>query len=880
MTHPVYAFLSKLSLRKKLLFSYLLTCLVSVIFGSVVIFAVAQNTIEAHSETELTNTTNIIMSMVKSAADASIKNNLRAVGDMNRSIVQHYYDEFRQGRMSEEDAKKSASEILLAQTIGKTGYIYCVDSKGVLRVHPKLTGADLSKYGFIGQQIKTREGYLEYDWANPGEVAPRKKALYMTYFGPWDWIISASSYREEFKDLFNVNDFRNDILAISFGKTGHPYVMDSKGNLIIHPKLQGKNIYAERDANNREFIKEICAQKVGKIVYSWRHPGESKIGKKLVIFNYIPEFDWIVASSIAIDELDDPLATIGYATLLTLGLVIVLVVPITWYLSSLINKPIQEIMRGFSLGEKGDYSSRIDAGGGDELGQLAAYYNSFMKKLSESSVSLHASEEKFRLLFENAVEGVFTMAPDGKFLSVNPSLARMLGYESREFLLREIADIGTKSYTDAHENARLLSALARNGTVTSFETVYRRRDGTSLWVSVNARAYTNASGSITTIDGFCSDVTARKMAEEAQNKIKEELEQRVTERTAELSSYIGKLELRTVQESLFQEMGELLQVCHNTRESFSIISEYVGRFFPACNGALYLFDASKSRLEEVVSWGGGNGIDTEFGRDDCWALRQGKPYSVIDGDKQLLCNHIQSREHLTYLCVPLVAQGEILGLLHIQPLPGGDTGNRITAETLQGPAVIFTNHLGLSLANLILKDRLRDQSIRDPLTGLYNRRFMEEFAVQEIRKIKRHNMPLALFMIDVDHFKIFNDTHGHDAGDLVLHELANHFGKYCRDSDVACRYGGEEFVIILPACERERAVAIAQRLCDGVREQLRINYRNEILAVTISIGVACCLSQEQSIGQLIKAADTALYAAKREGRDRVAVAESQAENRN
>lgn len=869
------AFLSRLSLRTKLLLGYLLTFVVSVMLGNLIIFTVARNTIETNTEKELTNSNNIVMNMVKSASDASIKNHLRAIAEKNRDIVQHYYDEFRLGRIGEEEAKKKAGEVLLSQSIGKTGYIYSVDSKGVLRVHPQISGTDVSKYDFIRQQVQAKEGYLEYDWANPGEKTPRKKALYMSYFGPWDWIISVSAYRDEFKDLFKVNDFRDDILAVSFGKTGYPYVMDRKGNLIIHPTLQGQNIYDSKDSNNREFIKEICAQKVGKIVYPWQNPGETNPRDKIIVFNYIPEFDWIVASSSYLEEFNGPLMTIGYATLLTLGLVILLLVPITWYLSSYINRPIQEIMHGFALGAKGDYSSRIDTRSGDELGQLAAYYNNFMEKLSESNLSLHASEDKFRRLFENAVEGVFTMTPDGKFLNVNPAMAGMLGYESRDNLLREVAEIGAKTYVETSENDRLLSELSRTGTVTDFETTYLRRDGSTIWVAVNARANTDASGSIATIDGFCSDVTAKKMAVDEQNKIKKELEQRVTERTAELSNYIGKLELHNLQESLFREMGELLQVCRNTRESFAIINEYVGRFFPGCSGALFLFDTTRSRLEEIVSWGSPAGIETEFSRDDCWALRQGKLYSVSDDNQQLLCDHVQAREHLAYLCAPLIAQGEVLGLLHIQPLRDGDTGDKTGAETLQGLVTTFTNHLGLSLANLKLQDRLRDQSIRDPLTGLFNRRFMEEFAEQEIRKIKRHNTPLSLFMIDVDNFKKFNDTHGHDAGDLVLKELAGYFGKYCRESDVACRFGGEEFVIILPACQQDDAVTRAQRLCNGVREQLRIAYRNEVLSVTISIGVASCPAHGKSIDEVIKAADTALYEAKHGGRDRIAVAVSQ-----
>ncbi|MBS4096700.1 MAG: cache domain-containing protein [Sulfuricella sp.] len=536
-------YLVTLSLRKQLVLGFALTFLVSVVLGNLIIYTVVHNTIEASIEKELTNTTDNIANMVKSSADASIVNHLRAVAEKNQEIVRYFYEQYRQGRLSEEDAKRKAGEILLSQTIGKTGYIYCLDSRGVLQVHPKISGSDLSKHEFIRRQTVSKEGYLEYEWANPGERTPRKKALYMSYFAPWDWIISASSYREEFKELFNVNDFRKSILSISFGKTGYPYVMDSKGNLVIHPKLQGQNILDSKDSSGREFIKEICAKKAGKIIYPWQNPGDAKPRDKLVIFNYIPEFDWIVASSGYLEEFNGPLATIGYATLLTLGLVILLVVPITWYISASINRPIQGIMRGFAKGAQGDYSSRIDTTGGVEVRQLATYYNDFMEKLTESNRSLLASEEKYRLLFENAVEGVFTLTPDGKFLSATPSMARMLGYESRDLLLQEVEARGAEVYIEAHDQARLLAEIAGNGTLTGFETVLRRRDGSTLWVSLNARAFPDATGTIATIDGFCSDVTERKKAEEAQLRLKEELERRVVERTHELQETMEALSI-------------------------------------------------------------------------------------------------------------------------------------------------------------------------------------------------------------------------------------------------------------------------------------------------------------------------------------------------
>lgn len=867
--------LSARSIRSKLFLGYLSTFIVSVVLGNLIIFMVVRNTIRENTERELTNSTNIIMKMVKSAADASIKNHLRTVAEKNSEIVWHYYGEYRQGRMSEETAKEKAGQLLLSQIIGKTGYIYCVNSKGVLQVHPKINGSDLSKYDFIRQQKQVKEGYLEYEWANPGEEVPRLKALYMTYFGPWDWIISASSYREEFKDLFKVDDFRESILAISFGKTGYPYIMDSLGTLIIHPKLTGTNIYDSEDLNGREFIKEVCAKKMGKIVYPWQNPGETKPRDKLVIFNYIPEFDWIVASSSYTEEFNGPLVTISYASFLALGLVILLIVPLTLSISSYISRPIQEIIIGFSRGSKGDYSSRLGIRSQDEIGQLASYYNDFMRKLANSTDSLRASEDRFRLLFENAVEGVFTMTAEGKFLNANPSLARMLGYEGRDQFTKEVSEFGAKAYIEPKEHERLLVALAQTGMLTGFETHYRRRDGSTIWVALNLRAYMDGAGDITTIEGFCSDITEKKKAEEAQLRVTEELEKRVIERTAELSDYIGKLEQRNLQQSLLQEMDELLQVCRSSKESFAIIDTFIDRFFPHECGALFLLDTDSGLLDKKIVWGDPADIVTTFSRDECWALRQGKPYSICGAGKHLFCGHVHGEAHLAYLCAPLIAQGEVLGLLHIQSLQTA-VACADWAEKMLDLSSTFTNHLGLSLANLKLQDRLWNQSMTDPLTGLYNRRFMEEFSALEILRSKRHNDPFSLIMIDVDHFKEFNDLHGHEVGDLVLKEIAAYFKKSCRESDVACRYGGEEFVLLLPNCSMEDAFARAEILCREVREDLRIPYRNQILAVTISLGVASNPSHATDIDDMIKAADTALYRAKSSGRDQAVVAEDTA----
>ena len=237
-----------LRIRYKLLISYSAVFVLSFSIGSGIIYSFVKEVIETNIESELTNTTQTILNMVRTSAGVSIKNHLRAVAEKNRDIAHHFYQQALAGSFSMEEAKNRTREVMLSQTIGKTGYIYCIDSQGVILIHPEnaLVHVDLSDYSFIADQKIRKVGYLEYNWKNPGETHPRPKALYMTYFEPWDWIISVSSYRNEFRELVNVDDFRDSILSIVFGQTGYSYVLDLEGNLIVHPLSRGQLFRSHR----------------------------------------------------------------------------------------------------------------------------------------------------------------------------------------------------------------------------------------------------------------------------------------------------------------------------------------------------------------------------------------------------------------------------------------------------------------------------------------------------------------------------------------------------------------------------------------------------------------------------------------------------------
>lgn len=413
----------------------------SSIMASTTIYHFVRRAIEANIESELQNSTNAILNMVRNAANVSIKNYLRAVAEKNRDIAQDYYRQYRIGQLSEARAKENARKVLLSQIIGKTGYIYCLNSQGIIDNHPHeaLMGADLSDYAFIQEQKRRRVGYVEYDWQNPSETRPRAKALYMTYFAPWDWIISVSSYRNEFKELINVDDFRDSVMSLKFGKTGYSFVIDTKGRLILHPKLEGINILNETDAEGRQFIRELITRRTGKMTYAWKNPGEAHRRDKLVIFNHIPEYDWIVASSSYMDEFYAPLKTIGKIFVLTVFLSLFLVLPLTLWISASITNPLGVLMRRFALGAKGDVSVRMLRVSHDEVGTLAQYFNTFMERLEQSSQKLRA-EIDVRKKAEATVQKIVDSMPsilvgvdlEGHITLFNREAEKLTGMTSRQ----------------------------------------------------------------------------------------------------------------------------------------------------------------------------------------------------------------------------------------------------------------------------------------------------------------------------------------------------------------------------------------------------------------------------------------------------------------
>lgn len=307
-------------------------------------------------------------------------------------------------------------------------------------------------------------------------------------------------------------------------------------------------------------------------------------------------------------------------------------------------------------------------------------------------------------------------------------------------------------------------------------------------------------------------------------------------------------------------MAHRMQAARTDEELAAIIRVFVPRVLPEIPGALYAHNNSRNLLVPIAAWGGLEVEAAGFAPDQCWALRRGQSHYVIEPGSDIVCAHVGDHtDH--YHCEPLLAGGEVIGVLYLKGVVGAENRFRLT---------VLTENIASALVNHRLQRGLREQTIRDPLTGLFNRRYMEETLALEIARATRTGSPLSLVMCDVDHFKRFNDEFGHEAGDAVLHAVAAEMRTRFRDGDVVCRFGGEEFTIIAPGTS---AAVLAERV-EHVRQaisELTVSQGGRMLGLTtMSFGIATWEENMERDGStLIKAADAALYRAKREGRNRV-----------
>jgi signal transduction histidine kinase len=277
--------------RLQIVSSFLLVLLPVLIFLAVSVEFFLIPSIRENAKQDLTNSTRVLTGSIRASAAATIRNHLKAIAEKNREIAEQHIALVNQGVLSQEEAIKRLRAIFFSQRIGSSGYIYCLNRHGITVVHPNhdIENTDITGFDFVRTQLERKEGYIEYDWQNPGEESPRPKALYMVYYQPLDWIISVSSYREEFYELLDTNDFSDAVSSLHFGESGYAYVFNQEGKMLIHPRLEYLANLSELDPTSDIFA-PMLSNGSGSIEYTWQNPGESKSRKKFAVFENVPEY--------------------------------------------------------------------------------------------------------------------------------------------------------------------------------------------------------------------------------------------------------------------------------------------------------------------------------------------------------------------------------------------------------------------------------------------------------------------------------------------------------------------------------------------------------------------------------------------------------------
>jgi diguanylate cyclase (GGDEF)-like protein/PAS domain S-box-containing protein len=472
-------------------------------------------------------------------------------------------------------------------------------------------------------------------------------------------------------------------------------------------------------------------------------------------------------------------------------------------------------------------------------------------KRKRAQENLRSSEIRYRRLFESAQDGILILGVvSRKIIDVNPFMVELLGYSRDEFLGKELWQIGLLK--DAEASREAFRELQEKGYIRYEDLPLQTRDGKRREVEFVSSVYAEDGRRV--IQCNIRDITGRKQSENYIRKVNDEL-----------MALVAELQRRDSEMQLLNRMNDLLQSCTTQEAAYKVIALMAGELFPEQNGCLAILRAWDQELETVAGWGDQALLKSSFSLEDCWALQRGYPHKVVELEAGLLCRHFLHRVETCYLCVPLTVQGGTLGLLCLVRAAASRDKHQVSQQQL---AVTVGEAIKLSLSNLKLREKLLEEAIRDPLTGLFNRRYLEETLSRELHRAQRGNSPLCVAMLDLDHFKHLNDAFGHDAGDSLLRQLGQMLRENLRKSDIPCRYGGDEFVLVLPDSSLANCWERVEQIRVLVKE-LQIRHGGQLLGpMTVSAGVARAGEHGSSARELLRAVDGALYAAKQAGRDR------------
>jgi len=525
--------------------------------------------------------------------------------------------------------------------------------------------------------------------------------------------------------------------------------------------------------------------------------------------------------------------------------------------------PLKRFIGDIQAAAKGSYRKRraVDT----SFVELDIVENEFENMTAE----VQRREKKFRSIFDNASDGIYQFTLNGQFLKVNPAMVRMLGCSSMQNVIETYSSMPNDLYVNPLDWHKIVKKLKQNGRIVGFETQLKRDDGGILEASLSAYLVHDDQDNSVYIEGSVTDIRERKKAQNELSKHRDNLSEVVKKRTHKLTTIVAELKRRNMETELIMRMGDWLQACNTEKESFTIIASICRQIFRKHAGFIAIKTASMEMAQAVAGFGDYPWEGIQFSLTDCWAVRRGGGHVVMDSHAEPLCPHTKNPS-LSNLCIPITARSECLGVIHLCcDYSSLNPRLRVAAlKRVENQLKRITEIYALSLANIKLRERLHLQSIIDPLTGLFNRRHMEYALTREFDRATRNITNVGLMMLDIDNFKQLNDESGHEVGDKVLWKIGQFLKNSIRGEDIACRYGGEELILILPGCSPEDCLQKAGDIRQGIEKLVTLIKKREY-RVTVSIGISSFPQNGELIDEVIRAADDAMYQAKKAGRNRI-----------
>ncbi len=452
-----------------------------------------------------------------------------------------------------------------------------------------------------------------------------------------------------------------------------------------------------------------------------------------------------------------------------------------------------------------------------------------------------------KLIAENSTESIAVTNAEARIEWVNDAYEKMTGYSFDECLGKSTIDLTMGPDTDRMVMRDIASAGAQRR-VKRCELIHYRKCGDRYWAESVVTPIVNDDDVLTHFLVVSRDITDRKLLEAEREQARQLDRERQAERR------------------VLSKTTEWLYAARSLDDLYNVVAKCAPKLMPDSSGALYIYSNSRDVLDMAVAWGELPSPDY-IEPHDCWALRRGRAYHFGVEEIEFPCGHYEEDVKSSF-CLPLLAHGETIGMLWCRS--NDENEDRETAHARYWElALMLAEQVSLTIANVRLRQELQDRSVRDPLTGLWNRRYFLDTLRREKSRADSNELGFALISIDIDHFKRFNDHHGHDAGDLVLRRVTAELVSTAGASGIVCRVGGEELAVICPDFDERAAMDLAHKLQNAVK-RVEIVYQGEILpCVTFSAGVSTYPSDHSSIDDLMRNADNALYQAKRAGRDRI-----------